>query len=225
MSSREVKETSLYQLTKKERVIYLAKQDPFLKVEKIAQLAETTSHYVRTVLSEADLSLTKLRENYARKNEVDSYDQNQLVLDLLNLDKLENIKYEVQSDLILNKNYNFDVHCENEFKETLVFKSNGQPIFINSLFLATDHNVDNSKELKKISDLSVSDVEVTLKSCDPKVAELLKSKANNPIIVLEKEIYLNNKFQGINVIYFLANKLKLVLDDVLQEISVIINKE
>ena len=53
--------------TKKDFIIRLAKKDPFLKIEEIAQLVETTPRYVRTILSEANLSLMNLREEYARK--------------------------------------------------------------------------------------------------------------------------------------------------------------
>ena len=55
--------------TKKEYIIGLAKKDPFLKIEEIAELAQTTQRYVRTILSEASLSLMNLREEYARKME------------------------------------------------------------------------------------------------------------------------------------------------------------
>lgn len=55
--------------TKKEYIIRLAKKDPFLKIEEIAEIAQTTQRYVRTILSEANLSLMNLREEYARKME------------------------------------------------------------------------------------------------------------------------------------------------------------
>ncbi len=55
--------------TKKEYIIRLAKEDPFLKIEEIAEIAQTTQRYVRTILSEANLSLMNLREEYARKME------------------------------------------------------------------------------------------------------------------------------------------------------------
>lgn len=50
----------------KARVIALATKDPFLTVEELAQSVETTNRYVRTILSEADLSLNSLRRNYVR---------------------------------------------------------------------------------------------------------------------------------------------------------------
>lgn len=53
----------------KARVIALAMEDPFLTVENLANRAETTAPYVRTILSEAGLSLNRMRKDYARKLE------------------------------------------------------------------------------------------------------------------------------------------------------------
>lgn len=53
----------------KEQVIRLAQEDPFLTVENLAQKATTTSRYVRTILSEAGLSLNQMRKEYARRLE------------------------------------------------------------------------------------------------------------------------------------------------------------
>jgi len=55
--------------TKKEQILHLARQDPFLKVEEIAARVQTTPRYVRTILSEARISLMQLRRNYARRME------------------------------------------------------------------------------------------------------------------------------------------------------------
>lgn len=50
----------------KAQVIALAQEDPFLTVEALAQKVGTTTRYVRTILSEADLSLNQMRKDYAR---------------------------------------------------------------------------------------------------------------------------------------------------------------
>lgn len=52
--------------TKKDVILALARRDPFLKIEEIAQRAGTTPRYVRTILSEARISLMELRKEYAR---------------------------------------------------------------------------------------------------------------------------------------------------------------
>lgn len=50
----------------KEQIIFQAQRDPFLTVEELGLAAQTTPRYVRTVLSEAGLSLNELRRQYAR---------------------------------------------------------------------------------------------------------------------------------------------------------------
>ncbi|NLA58169.1 MAG: UTRA domain-containing protein [Firmicutes bacterium] len=55
--------------TKKDQILNIARQDPFLKVEEIAAKVETTPRYVRTILSEAKVSLMQLRRSYARRME------------------------------------------------------------------------------------------------------------------------------------------------------------
>ncbi|HHV93625.1 MAG TPA: UTRA domain-containing protein [Firmicutes bacterium] len=55
--------------TKKEKILNIARQDPFLKVEEIAAKVDTTPRYVRTILSEAGVSLMQLRRSYARRME------------------------------------------------------------------------------------------------------------------------------------------------------------
>lgn len=57
------------ELTKKEQIINFAQGDPFLKISDIAENVQTTPRYVRTILSEANISLMKLREKYARNME------------------------------------------------------------------------------------------------------------------------------------------------------------
>lgn len=57
------------ELTKKEQIINYAQSDPFLKISDIAEYVQTTPRYVRTILSEANISLMKLREKYARNME------------------------------------------------------------------------------------------------------------------------------------------------------------
>lgn len=55
--------------TKKQHILALAQKDPFLRVEEIAAKVKTTPRYVRTILSEARVSLMQLRRNYARTME------------------------------------------------------------------------------------------------------------------------------------------------------------
>ena len=81
------------ELTKKEQIINFAQSDPFLKISDIADYVETTPRYVRTILSEADISLMKLREKYARNME----------------ERLQDDKYrDLQAKVSLKEEYNSD---------------------------------------------------------------------------------------------------------------------
>lgn len=222
MSSREVEESKLYELTKKERVIYLAQEDPFLKVEKIAQLAETTSHYVRTVLSEADLSLTKLREDYARKK-VNSREEDQLLFEVLELSDLGNIKHEIQENFILNQTYNFARQGSKQIKETVLFKEDEEPLFISSVFFSSDLPISKLKQLKQIENIIFSSIEIEVQTGKKELLELLNlnNKFDKQLLTLKKEIYLSNELQGVNVIYFPVNKIKLDFDNLLQKVKVL----
>jgi len=59
--------------TIKARVIQAVHNDPFLSVEEIAAHVGTTPRYVRTILSEANLSLMQLRKQYAKHMEDQLY--------------------------------------------------------------------------------------------------------------------------------------------------------
>lgn len=66
----------------KEKVIHLAQSDPFLTVEQLAQQCHTTPRYVRTILSEARISLSQLRKEYARSMERRLAEQDRVYFDL-----------------------------------------------------------------------------------------------------------------------------------------------
>ena len=59
--------------TIKARVIKVVQSDPFLSIEEIAAQVRTTPRYVRTILSEANLSLTQMRKQYAKHMEHQLY--------------------------------------------------------------------------------------------------------------------------------------------------------
>ena len=81
----------LEELTKKEQIINFARHDPFLKISDIAENVDTTPRYVRTILSEANISLMELREKYARNMEQrlagEKSDLQQATIKLLEKDK------------------------------------------------------------------------------------------------------------------------------------------
>lgn len=65
----DVQEPDARRRNKKDEVVRLAIADPFMSVDEIAVQVNTTPRYVRTILSEAGLSLLALRRRYARQME------------------------------------------------------------------------------------------------------------------------------------------------------------
>ncbi|MFP4661428.1 MAG: GntR family transcriptional regulator [Halanaerobiales bacterium] len=113
------------ELTKKEQIINFAQSDPFLKISDIAEYVQTTPRYVRTILSEANISLMKLREKYARNMEK----------------RLKNDEHnELQAKVSLRDEYSFnnldsgiievEVIDENEFPEIERFHDDDELIKI-----------------------------------------------------------------------------------------------
>ncbi|HHX01750.1 MAG TPA: hypothetical protein GX739_03645 [Firmicutes bacterium] len=66
--------------TIKARVIQVVQNDPFLSIEEIAAEVRTTPRYVRTILSEANISLMQLRKQYAKHMEHQLYRTRRQVL-------------------------------------------------------------------------------------------------------------------------------------------------
>ncbi|MFW6007415.1 MAG: GntR family transcriptional regulator [Halanaerobiales bacterium] len=93
------------ELTKKEQIINFAQSDPFLKISDIAKHVETTPRYVRTILSEADISLMNLRKKYARNME----------------ERLKTSKYQdLQAKVSLKEEYSYNsLNTENIKVETI----------------------------------------------------------------------------------------------------------
>lgn len=103
---------------KREKIVRLAKEDPFLTVDKIASLAETTIRYVRTVLYENNISLQELRRIYAQKwKNQDRIDQTI---------SLEQMLYNVAIEYINNKDlfhFSGDSHHQSNGIELGLFTS------------------------------------------------------------------------------------------------------
>ncbi len=55
--------------TIKAKVLQTARRDPFLSIDEIAAIVRTTPRYVRTILSESQVSLMQLRKSYAKTME------------------------------------------------------------------------------------------------------------------------------------------------------------
>ncbi len=78
---------------KRDKIERLAKEDPFLTIEKLANLANTTTRYVRTVLYEKGISLQELRRVYATSWKTKNYNSP-------NLDEVNNILLPIARETI-----------------------------------------------------------------------------------------------------------------------------
>lgn len=151
------------ELTKKEQIINFAQSDPFLKISDIAEYVQTTPRYVRTILSEANISLMKLREKYARNMEK----------------RLENDEHqELQAKVSLREEYSYnnlksgDIEIEqadeNQFPDIQRIRHNDElvkiyqvqmvdeaPYCVHELitYLDRDVNMDRLENLDSIYDL------------------------------------------------------------------------
>ncbi|AGB40433.1 hypothetical protein Halha_0440 [Halobacteroides halobius DSM 5150] len=216
--SRRVDKFNPYDWTKKEKVVYLAKRDPFLKVEKIAQLAETSSHYVRTVLSEANLSLTRLRKEYAQGSDTEVDERNGLLLDILDIKQLNNLTVELETDeAILNNIDKYNKLKENnnyQLAKTRLFQLKDDVSLINSNLIVTKEAYDSLSKLKEKSNAHFSKIRCSSVLSQKKITRLLNIKENSPIIVIWKEIFINQKLCGVDMIYCDFSKFQLVLDPI-----------
>ena len=54
-------------VSKKQKILDIISENPFLNLEEIAEFADCGSNYVRTILSQEGLTLTELRKRFAEK--------------------------------------------------------------------------------------------------------------------------------------------------------------
>ncbi|GAB6099249.1 hypothetical protein JCM16358_11280 [Halanaerocella petrolearia] len=212
MSIRADKFT-LYNWTKKERVIYLAKRDPFLKVERIAELAETSSHYVRTVLSEANLSLTKLRKEYAEnKRRLDK--EKFFLKELLNIEELDDLTLELELDeALIDDNYNYLKNSSDyQLAKTMLFQYDNQPSLLNTRLLTTKNSQGSLFQFQIRDDVEFRPTEFSISKASQSLSDLLGVSKGYPLLILKKEIVIDNEMSGVDIVYCNADKLQLVLE-------------
>ncbi|OCL27554.1 GntR family transcriptional regulator [Orenia metallireducens] len=215
------------ELTKKEQIINFARHDPFLKISDIAENVETTPRYVRTILSEANISLMELREKYARNME------QRLAGKESNLQKatvrLLKEDGEVQaSEITLQKISGFEsqelikTHPGEElFKITQKKLIDGRPYSLQEVitYLSPDinqeriSNLDSLYELfgnKGVEGFKFRSNVVQLERYNPLMATRLGLKEDDPIIKSQRIILIDKMPIGIENFYFDANSIQLV---------------
>ncbi|MGM0472227.1 MAG: hypothetical protein ACQEQI_08105 [Bacillota bacterium] len=204
------KEVSMENLNKKEKVVCLAKYDPFLKVEELATKVGTTPHYVRTVLSEAELSLTKLRREYAKKmEELSTSAINRLLVDVFNLSQLDEINQERLDRIILNdyQIYHQLIRERVYSQASSIIFTQQQPLVVNTLFWLDEEDVNNIEQTisEVLEDDSVkvkfSDLQLEIEETNYDLSEALEVSLNEPLFKFSRRIIVDDQLKGLDIFY------------------------
>lgn len=219
---------SLEEMTKKEQIINFARNDPFLKISDIAEHVQTTPRYVRTILSEADISLMKLREKYARNME------ERLQVKDGNSQKAEIRLTNQQGDMETGK-VRFNQIAEQEFDELQRIDSeqelykvsqrqlvDGEPFGLQEVITYLDSEVmkEKSQDLNSLYELFGEDSLSKLKfknnvmqveTANQFLAKLLDIDRDAPIIKSQRLILIGKLPVAIENCFFDANEVELVV--------------
>lgn len=210
--------------TKKEHILQVAQRDPFLSVEEIASTCETTPRYVRTILSEARLSLMNLRRHYARKMErrlgvnvtVDRSDQSlsdalSMAGNRVGVNRIQMVKVtEPEISRILGVS-----PMEPLLKVSRVRLVNGRPFFVNELITHKDlvvgeDMVSSEKPLRQLLGLEVAgetsfvDRSLEVEPAPAYIAGSLGLAEGSPVIKSGNVIETRGERVGIEFNYFNA---------------------
>ncbi|MFW5980084.1 MAG: hypothetical protein ACOCQ2_01815 [Halanaerobiales bacterium] len=217
--------------SKKQKIIDFVKNDPFLKIDELAKLADTTTKYVRTTLSEANISLMKMRKKYVRKIEGEGKSQQFLFTYLIENSLYKNDKIKDVSELILNNpqdlNYFFG-----DFKENYIYKffkhSIGEMVWsISGIFvpktyeeiLKNTSNLSNNKlynlknELKAEEIIDISNINIEIERAIEPLAGSLGIKQMSSVFKITQFIKLKEDKRLLLLAYFPSDRVNLSLSD------------
>lgn len=218
-------------VTKKEQILHLARKDPFLRIEEIAAQADTTPRYVRTILSEAKLSLMALRRKYARTMEqrlgidVTVNRSGQGLTDALSLagNQLGVNRVQVEKVLVppLAEALEVDPH-EPLLKVSRVRLVNDRPFFVNEVvthksLVVSEDVVSSEKPLRQLLGLEAPgetefvDRSLEVERATPYVAASLGILPGEPVIKSGNVILTRGERVGIEFNYFDAFRVRFVL--------------
>ena len=216
------------ELTKKEQIINFARHDPFLKISDIAEHVDTTPRYVRTILSEANISLMELREKHARNMEkrLDGRESElqKATIRLLNqegelkggevqVQKLEEVEFEelVRTDM------REELYQIRQKKKAGAEISALQEIIT---YLSSDIDPDQIKDLsslyelfggKGINNLDMENNVIQVEEANRVLASQLEIKKDAPVVKSQRTIKVDKMPIGIENYYFNAENIQLVL--------------
>lgn len=210
---------AINELTKKEQIINFAQSDPFLKITDIAENVQTTPRYVRTILSEANISLMKLREKYAKNMEKrlknNKYNDLQAKVSLREEYTYNNVKTgDIKVEPYDNNNDNEVIKKIKEDDEMMKISQvqyvDDSPYCVHELITYMDSNVNKERleNLDSIYDLlgrkginRLKFMNNIIKVRKPGKAYLEYFKENDNVLVCERIVLLNKIPIGIEKIH------------------------
>ncbi len=204
--------------TKKELILENARKDPFLKIETIARKAGTTPRYVRTILSEANLSLMNLRKEYARKMEYKYNGEpgerllcNYLLNTPFNNDNIERI-----DESVFNNPGNFinisDIANRYEFL-SFIHRLNRDVWCVNTILISREiFDIDSGMELrdviKEINDFlikhecNISDISLDIDLTSKQLSGLFQSQILSPLFSAKQTVDFKMELMVLMLSYF-----------------------
>ncbi|MFW6022904.1 MAG: GntR family transcriptional regulator [Halanaerobiaceae bacterium] len=214
------------ELTKKEQIINFAQSDPFLKISDIAEYVQTTPRYVRTILSEANISLMKLREKYARNMEKrlknDEHNELQAKVSLREEYSFNNLNSGNIHVELANENLFPEIECFNDDDELIKIYQiqfvDENPYCVHELITYMDENVNKDRlsnlesvydllGRKGINNLQFMNNTITIESPTDVMKQYFQGVDN--VLVSKRFVLLNKIPIGIERIYIRADLTKL----------------
>ncbi|AGB40435.1 hypothetical protein Halha_0442 [Halobacteroides halobius DSM 5150] len=216
------------ELTKKEQIINFARHDPFLKISDISERVETTPRYVRTILSEANISLMDLREKYARNMEQrlegKHDDLQKATIQLLKQDG-EIAAGDVQLQQVDDFEFGelAPTNPEEELYKIVQVRMVDQKAYgLQEIitYLSSDINQDRICDLnslyelfgsKGVNNLKFRNNVIQVERANSFLSCQLDIEANGPIVKSQRVIFIDKIPVGVENYYFDANSVQLVL--------------
>ncbi len=216
--------------TKKEKILENARKDPFLKIEDLARIAETTPRYVRTILSEANMSLMQLRKEYARKmeNRHNNICEKILFNYLLNVPFSSDNQILVRDDLLFNKPDDFE-QLAGDIKKNYFYQSylhvirDNVPWCASTVLLKMEDTAELDEKILpdelsselcgilKDKDARITSVDLEIELSTNQIADLLKISPLAPVFRIKQTIESDSHIIVLMLLYFNYRQVSLSL--------------
>ncbi|NLJ83579.1 MAG: hypothetical protein GX336_01545 [Halanaerobiaceae bacterium] len=214
--------------TKKEIIIENAYRDPFLKIEDLAELADTTSKYVRTILSDANVSLMELRKEYARRIEEKKYcPSDRIILNYLSKASLFKKKNFSSSEVLyinnpldvnniagqIQRNFFYQSYCLKVKKSTWGLAS----VFLDKRYfqeqeaLSFEALLEIFNESLDGKELEISNLDIIVDLATEQISSHLGIENFSPLIRIKQNLLLKGEIVVLFLLYFDARKISFSL--------------